>query len=236
MGTRRSVGIWLVLFAAILAAIVLVKQLAEQPTKAPSRANNRADSAAGKRTHAIRAGAPGAPKVHEARHNSSATGQKITPPQRQRRAQIRAQVIAAAQAREAANPLPDVKPDPEIEPEPGQLTKRVEGHEALHAELNRDAMPLVHECIEAAQKRQPNLAGMLAVGFEIVADEELGAIIEDVTFPDQNEVDESELHECIDASLMSMLLAPGSENGRSKLMLTIPIEIETGPASPEPVQ
>lgn len=224
MGIRRSTGIWLVVFAAFLASAVAFYRVAEEPNKSAEQARDRIVSAATERGRAMPADAPTTSRVHEARRSKPDGARKLAPA----KAKARAQILAAAMAREAAKPLPAEQPDREIEPEPGQLTKRVEGHDALHAELNRDAMPLIQECISAAQKRQPGLGGMLAVGFELVADEDLGAIIEDVAFPEQNEVHEPELHECIHASLMSMLLPPGSENGRSELMLTIPIESDPG--------
>lgn len=156
------------------------------------------------------------------------------------RAHIRAQILAAAAAADAsrlgaANSGRPVSTgtarDGEPEYGPGNLRMHVAGHDALHAELNHDFMPLADECIDHARARTPSLEGMLAIGFEIVADQELGAIIDEVEFADTNEIDDPELQQCVRESLASLMLPPGAQTGRSELLLTLPIEPDGGSTS-----
>ena len=60
-------------------------------------------------------------------------------------------------------------------------------------------------------------------GFTPRLSRELGAVIESVAFPERNEIEDRELLDCIDGSLMSMLLPPGSADGREALELTFPL-------------
>ncbi|MFV8756294.1 hypothetical protein ACNOYE_37585 [Nannocystaceae bacterium ST9] len=168
------------------------------------------------------------PRRAETPAKPSASKRKLDEAERQRRAAVREQILAAQRAREAATgetaPLPS--PNPEAEPArpPGNLNKRVEGHDELVAELNRDFMPLADECIEDALARDPELAGMLAIGFEFVVDDELGAVVETVDFPpDQNQIAQLELQECVRETLLSTLLPGGGEDGRDALMLTLEV-------------
>ena len=133
-------------------------------------------------------------------------------------AELRAAILAKHRpAREEPTSVPAAKS--------GELRKRVEGHEALFAELQADFMPLADECIEQAQGRDESLEGMLALGLELLVDDELGPIVETIEFPaDTNEIDDPELHTCMRESLLSMILPPEAESGRTALMLTLPIE------------
>jgi hypothetical protein len=142
------------------------------------------------------------------------------------RASILAQQARAAEAKPAhaaeAKPARVDPSTPEAAPS-GQLRNRIGGHEPLLARLNEDFMPLADECIEAARERDPDLAGMLAVNFEILSDEALGSIVETVEFAEQDEVTDEELHTCIRETTLSMIL-PEAPSGREQFMLTIPIE------------
>lgn len=142
---------------------------------------------------------------------------------RGKRDALRTEILQALaerpQARPAAAPSADEQP-----PEPGQLTDQIGGREALLEHLNHDFMPLADECIEQARARRPELEGMLALGIETVADEELGGIVEAVSVQPQNEVDDAELLECLSQTALSMILPPPPESGREQFMITLPIE------------
>lgn len=148
---------------------------------------------------------------------ASASAGSVMPITADERARLRAAILAKAAPREP-------RPAPAGPPPAGQLRKRVEGHDALFAELNRDFMPLADECIEQALTRDEALAGTLAIGVELLVDDELGTIVEAVGFPaDTNEVDDPELHTCVRESLLSMVLPADAETGRTAVMLTMPI-------------
>jgi hypothetical protein len=164
--------------------------------------------------------------------SSRRSPRKLDPDEQQRRARVRAQILEAQRARDAAtgneslSPAPG-SPDDEPERPPGNLNKRIEGHDELVAELNRDFMPLASECIDEALARNPELAGMLAIEFEVVADEDLGAVVDTVEFPpNADQVVEDELQVCVRETLLSTLLPPGAANGREALMLTLPVEAD----------
>jgi hypothetical protein len=146
---------------------------------------------------------------------------------------IRQKILAAYRDRAAS---PDARPtrgasdeDPPASESEG-LRDRTEGglDPALLEEFQTDFMPLVDECISAARERDPELAGMLAVGVTIVADAELGSIVESVEYPeDRNELADPELLECVEATALSMLLPP-YDTGSDALMLTLPVSPEDG--------
>lgn len=149
-------------------------------------------------------------------------------PSADERARVRAKILAASRAAEAleARRPPATEAEPEPERPPGNLTKHVEGHDQLLRELNHDFMPLADECIEQAVARDPKLDGMLSIELEIVVDEDLGAVVDTVSFSEQNEIEQPELQTCIRESLLSMLLPAGEPSQRTQLMLTLPIELD----------
>lgn len=106
----------------------------------------------------------------------------------------------------------------------GELRDRIGGREALVSALSDDFMPLADECIAAARERDPSLAGMLAIELEVIADEQIGAVVETVGFPEQNEVGDPLLQECIRETSLSSILPPPPAGGREGFMLTMPIE------------
>lgn len=227
MGSRQrrlGVALALVLVVLMAAAGVLLSSPGQRPGGSARPVQDRVAVQVDEATRAARA-----PSDSRRSGPASDPAAAAHAGERARREQVRAAILAAARAREAAAGPAGPAADPlAAEPPPaaptGELTKRIEGHEELFAELNRDFMPLADECIEQAQTRAPELAGMLAVGVDIVVDEELGAVIERVDFGEQNEVEEPELRSCVRESLLSMLLPPGSADGREQLMLTMPLE------------
>ena len=95
-------------------------------------------------------------------------------------------------------------------------------------QLNGDLMPLIDECLEQARERDPALAGLLAIGIETVADEELGGVVEEAYAHEQNTIDAPDLLECVRESALSMITPPPPSSGRDKLMLTIPVGGDEG--------
>lgn len=143
---------------------------------------------------------------------------------RAKRDALRSEILDALADRPQPRPVTSARAEDEPAPEPGQLTDRIGGREALLEHLNHDFMPLADECIEQARARRPELEGMLAIGIDTVADEELGGIVEAVTIQPQNEVDDAELLECLSQTALSMILPPPPESGREQFMITLPID------------
>lgn len=149
-----------------------------------------------------------------------------------RRAALREQILAAQRSREAeaaklGKPsVPAPAPERDSEPEPEGLTNYVEGYDQLVAELNKDFLPLSDECIADALARAPELAGELSIEFELVIDEELGAVIETVDIAEENEVHDLQLQECVRESLLSMVLSPGAADGSAALAIKLLVEPE----------
>ena len=99
---------------------------------------------------------------------------------------------------------------------PGNLRDKIGGRPALLERLNRDFMPLASECIEQAQERMPQLAGMLAIGLETLADEQLGAVVDAADPAPGNRIMDPLLLECIRESAFSLSLPPPPGSGREK--------------------
>lgn len=144
---------------------------------------------------------------------------------RRRRDETRERILDAL-ARSRSDGVPANEDDAAERPRAtsGGLRDRIGGRDALVAALNDDFMPLADECLEAARERDPSLEGMLAISLDVIADEEHGAIVESVEFPENNEVHDALLHECIRETSLSTILPPPPEGGREGFLLTLPIE------------
>ena len=182
------------------------------------RAGDAAGSAAGSATATGGQRAEGAPPEAVA---ATARGEA-----RARRDALRAQIarqlanrLRAGSGSAPASPRAPADPRP-----PGNLRNNLGGREALVERLNQDFMPLASECIEQAHARTPRLEGMLAIGLETIADEELGAVVEVADPAPTNDVLDPSLLECLRESAFSLTLPPPLTSGREKLEITLPIE------------
>jgi hypothetical protein len=122
---------------------------------------------------------------------------------------------AVAPAAPAANDDPD---------RPRTLKDRVGGRAALVGHLNRDFMPLARECIEQAHEQAPELAGMIAIGVEVIADEKLGAVVDVARIAPRNDVMHPGLLECIRETALSVTFPPPLVTGRELFELTLRVE------------
>lgn len=113
------------------------------------------------------------------------------------------------------------------------LTDRTGTRAALGEHLNADFLPLADECIDDALARDPELAGMLEIEVETLADEDLGAVIEDVRSSDRNEVADATLLECIRESALSMILPAPPEGGRDAFAISLRVESNDADARTE---
>jgi hypothetical protein len=102
----------------------------------------------------------------------------------------------------------------------GELPKEV-----LHA-LNHELMPMVSQCLEQAQERDPRLKGMLALEVHFASAEDLGSIIETVEPAPINDLADAELIECVRQSAFTLELPVPSSDLRAEGMLTVPHGID----------
>jgi hypothetical protein len=169
-------------------------------------------------------GRPSAAIAHA--HEQSKQRAEARDLQRARRDALRERILERERARTVVDDARAREPaeqDDDDPPTQGQLTDRIGGRKALLGALDRDFMPLASECIEQATERSPALRGMIALELELVADAELGAVIDTAKYPERNEVHDDELLDCIRESALSTTLPPPPEGGREAFMLTMPV-------------
>jgi len=116
--------------------------------------------------------------------------------------------------------------DDALAPTPGGLSDRTGTHEYLVKVMNEDLMPLADECYALTLVNQPELAGLLVLDFEIVADEEIGGIVESVTFGQNNEVVDPDLFECMRESILATTLPAPEQSGRDAISISMPLSPE----------
>jgi hypothetical protein len=229
---RRRFPILLLFLLLVLAAAggVLFWFLSAKDSPLGSDAGQRMPSHS-ERSQTSGSGNPTTESVHGAPHRTNPTA-------RAERDALRDRIVAAlaaAQAGEAA--APSTEPSTNLAaarraeaPRPaGTLRDRIGGRESLAAQLNKEFMPLADECIELVQKDAPELSGMLVIGIETAADEELGAVVEDVKVPATNQVTHPELLTCLRETALSLRLPPPPKSGREKFEISVPIKPRSGP-------
>jgi hypothetical protein len=150
---------------------------------------------------------------------------------RARRDALRDQIARQLAQRPAPPPQPAPLAGSTGDGAPGGLRDRTGSRQALVDQLNRDFMPLASECIEQAQARTPALAGLLAIGVETMADEQLGAVVDVADRAPGNKIEDPLLFECLRESAFSLSLPPPPSGGREKFQLTIPVDAATGAAT-----
>ena len=225
---RLALALALTLVLAVVALIVAARGWGSEPGSNTVEVASGAKSPAASRPEAPRAGSVDArPPAEDTAKATSAVEPAIAPPtdERAARDRLRAQILAA-QRRRASEAAPTEAAAVEAEGEypPGELKNRVPGAEGLVDHLNADLMPLASECIDLARERDPELTGMLAISLEIIADEELGSIVESVEYPEAGGPGDDELQTCIRESTLSMTLPPSASGGA--FMLTLQLDDE----------
>ena len=175
------------------------------PAVLPAKPLGKADAAA--------PADPGAPTTRaEARAKRDTLRQKIASQLASRSSAtdtVEGATVAGAASKEAP------------ERQPPALRNRLGGREQLVSFLNREFMPLAAECIEQAEERLPALTGMLAIGIETIADEQLGAVVDLADPAPTNEVADPLLFECIRESAFSLSIPPPLTSGSEKFELTL---------------
>ena len=122
------------------------------------------------------------------------------------------------------------RPATPTESAPGQSIRDRTGGElaAFTKALQADFMPLASECYERAREEDPDLQGMLDIEMEIIADEEVGGLVETLAYGEGNELDDPELSECIRETMFSTIFPSPDGSGRRGVRLTLVMSPDEG--------
>ncbi|MCB9715674.1 MAG: hypothetical protein H6712_17525 [Myxococcales bacterium] len=133
---------------------------------------------------------------------------------------------AASEGSEAGTEAPPELPEPG--PATGGLVDRTGTRSYLVEVMNHDLMPLADECIALAREGEPGIEGMLVLDFEIIADEEIGGVVESVAAGQGNEVPNPELLECMRESILATTLPapPAEQGGRDAISISLRLSPE----------
>ncbi len=121
-----------------------------------------------------------------------------------------------------APPLPAPSSD-DADPRPGSLKDRTGRGGTLVQQLNEELMPLISECMDMAQERDPQLVGLLSISVQLIPTDDGQALVESVELQEDNTVLEPELIECIEQSTLSVEGMETTEN----FALSLPLEAKS---------
>lgn len=226
---RRPVRVLIVLLVAIAVGVWWY-------LRGPSGAASRAP-AAEQRAAPPPAAATGVGHPIEAAALQDAASQRSTA--RAKRDALREQILRQLAQRPAASSgggrASGAAAGSSSEPASGGLRNRLdELHQPVVDQVNRDFMPLASECIEQAQARVPQLAGMIGLSMETVADEQLGAVVDVAEPAPSSQIVDPLLFECLRESAFSLSLPPPPIGGRMKVMITLRVDPPSGAGSGSP--
>jgi hypothetical protein len=77
-----------------------------------------------------------------------------------------------------------------------------------------ELQPLINECYELALREHPNLEGRLVLSFAIVGEPTLGGVVESLQFVSDGGIADTNLQECVRATLETQTFAPPQNGGR----------------------
>lgn len=147
---------------------------------------------------------------------------------RARRDDLRRRIVERQAAREAESSR-GRSSGGDDEPESPPLTDRIGGRDDLARLLQGDFMPLADECVTAAQERRPGLEGMFAIEFDVLADPDVGAVVDTIEIPTDAALAadgqpwDPELVECMRESAYSLSFPPPPKGGRDEFMVSLRI-------------
>ncbi len=149
------------------------------------------------------------------------------------RAEVRDKIVQAIEASRAGaghdTPSPTDEPSESPTPEPrggaGSITDRSDGTLSVFVgTINDDFMPLADECYAQARQTQPDLGGLLDLEFSIIADEEVGGLVDEIDVGKENEVQHEGMLECIRESMLSTYFPSPQDTGRRGVRLTMRLQ------------
>lgn len=231
----------LAVVVALLVGVWLALRVGPSPRSGPSEVG---PAAASNETEVAARAISGSPSALPTRVRSP------SPEQLAARSRMRDRIVDALQARERAAPRdranapsasagtsgpgdgPDVGestddstdsgPPPRREARgSGGLVDRTGDHESMVEVMTDDLLPLADECIGMARETDPQLLGMLVLNFEIIAEEEIGGVIESVSPGEGNEVSNPELLECLRESILATTLPAPEHGGRDAVSISL---------------
>jgi hypothetical protein len=151
--------------------------------------------------------------------------ERLARPDPRAREALRRDIVRALERRGVATDVDRAGARAADEPEPpaaaGGMVDRIGNRPALLQRMNTDFMPLADECIEQARERVPDLRGMVAIDVKLLAERDVGAIVEDAAPAAINEVAEPELLECLRETLLSMSLPGDAIDGLDGITISL---------------
>ncbi len=188
-----------------------------EPALPSAESGQRAES-----PHALAFGV--APARDDARKQRASRSDQANAEARAKRDALREQIVHALERTPRVEAPADSTAASRSQPSanPPKLTNRLgEQRQALVDALDGDFMPLAMECIEQAEEQNPSLQGMVGIAIEIVADEELGGVIDRADPAPSYKVPDGDLIECIRQSALSVTLPKGLITGRERFVVTL---------------
>lgn len=225
---NRSIVVTLVLILGGVLAWLALRTPAEpaQPSGPARGAAERKESEPAPPTARTRDAAPKVARVDRKRRVSKAERDEFR--------KLIAEGVARREAqRERGEPTREDEPEPAAEeqddaetPSEG-ITDRTGGKfGTLIGAINDDFLPLAQECYEQALETDPELRGMLDMNFQIIADEDIGGIVDEVELGEENELHNPGMHECVRETMLSTLFPPPPDSGSTGVRLTLRFEPE----------
>jgi len=157
--------------------------------------------------------------------DGAALGKHARRPDARAREALRQDIVRALERRGVRTDVDAASPRANDEPERpaagGGMVDRIGNRPALLERFNADFMPLADECMEQARERVPDLHGLVAIDVKLLAEREVGAIVEDTAPAAINEIADPELLECLQETLMSMALPGDAVDGKGGVMVSL---------------
>jgi len=218
---------WILGALALAAALVLWVVLGATPNGQSEVATAQTSSTKAK-AHAPRSARVASPQ----KQASVDRKQKVSKTERDA---LRQRILDGLRKRGEAKQPPESDGDPQLPlatpsdddaPFPkGDVKDRSGGDlKSIVATINEDVMPLADECYELALATDPKLAGMLDLNLEIIADEDIGGLVESVDLGEENEIDNAEMTQCIQETILSTAFPALGDTGRTGARLTLRFE------------
>lgn len=227
---RRWVTIGAVLVAAAVAWMLFRgPQGASKPASATTTADQAPKSASINRADAP----PRAAVIVKPKSDVAAAKRRVS---KQEREALRRRIVNGLAARDAAPEKPSSSApaidnpteDEAADRQPGEGIKDRTGGELkkFSAAINDDFIPLAQECYEQALEVDPSLRGMLDMNFGIIADEDIGGLVDTVELGGENELNNPQMTECVRETMLSTIFPSPDESGTRGIRLTISFEPE----------
>jgi hypothetical protein len=113
---------------------------------------------------------------------------------------------------------------------PREYRAEVEGEglsqEYVQAQLERELIPGARSCYNQMLLVDPDYSGSLQLHFTVVADEDLGGVVETVSPGEDRDIDDERMLGCLEEKMYEVTFDPPETGGT--LRVTYPLEFEPG--------